>query len=303
MNQRCSGDPTVTWQQHFKKNFAKKPFSKALFIMCGNGWVEREFFDLGIVTSADAFDYSQDLLDEAEGEKGTRDISYFQADVNTLQLPENEYDLVVNMAGLHHVQFLNRFQIQLVKSLNQSGKMVSFDYVGPTRNQYPAHQWAIAKKVNRLLPSQIQAELNYPDLRTMLSTDPTEAINSAQILKTHDLYFSFDDYRAVGGGIAYLLLTHNTSFFQAQKRIQTAYARALTKIDAKLTDRKQLPVLFAYWVSSPKKSTLKNQYQIQFLLTKEILAELLRDIYLILRFFPRNLARKLKNVLKLFLKY
>src|SRR5258708_39688948 len=100
---RCfTGNPEKWWQEDFKERFCAEPFQSALFLNCGNGWVERGFIDGGMVASVLAFDYSADLVAEANAAKGDRPITYFQADANTVDLGEDKFDLIVNVAALHH---------------------------------------------------------------------------------------------------------------------------------------------------------------------------------------------------------
>src|SRR5689334_14574074 len=82
MCENFTGDRKKWWVQDFQERFCKKPFEHALVLNCGNGWVEREFLDKGIVKRATAFDYSMDLLKIAQNRREGRQILYFQADVN-----------------------------------------------------------------------------------------------------------------------------------------------------------------------------------------------------------------------------
>ena len=49
----------------------------------------------------------------------------------------------------------------------------------------------------------------------MLVVDPTEAVHSELIVDTFERYFTTGQYTALGGAIAYPLLTHNTRMFAA----------------------------------------------------------------------------------------
>jgi len=64
------GDPAKQWVDDFKERFAPEPLGHGLVLNCGNGWVERELVDKGIVRTVTAFDYSWDLLCTAIGERG-----------------------------------------------------------------------------------------------------------------------------------------------------------------------------------------------------------------------------------------
>ena len=106
MSQNFTGDKNKYWMDEFKERFAKKPLKNGLFLNCGNGWVEREFIDRKIVLKATAFDYSEELLKGAEEGRKNRQIKYLKADVNKVVFKENQFDLIVNVAALHHVQYI-----------------------------------------------------------------------------------------------------------------------------------------------------------------------------------------------------
>jgi SAM-dependent methyltransferase len=147
MCENFTGNKNKWWVQDFKERFCQKPFEHGLVLNCGNGWVEREFIDLGLVKRITAFDYSMDLLRAAEKERGERPISYFQTDVNRIDFGDNQFDLIVNVASLHHVQYINRLCHILCSTIKDNGILVNYDYIGPHRNQYPFKQWYYINRV------------------------------------------------------------------------------------------------------------------------------------------------------------
>ena len=86
---------------------------------------------------------------------------------------------------------------------------MSWDYVGPHRNQYTAAQGEAAWRVNQSMPVEAQQVMTYPHLPTMMVGDPTEAVHSELILPTMERYFRIEHRHDLGGGVAYLLLTHD----------------------------------------------------------------------------------------------
>ena len=124
--------------------------------------------------------------------------------------PENQFDLVINVAALHHVQYIDRFCRILCKTLREEGVLINYDYIGPHRNQYSSRQWYYIHQVNRKLPGFIRNNLKKPYLRTMLKTDPTEAIHSDLTIPVLSRYFDIFERHDAGGGIAYEILLNNT---------------------------------------------------------------------------------------------
>ncbi len=187
ISKNFTGDKKKWWIADFTERYAIKPFKKALFLNCGDGRHERDFVDRGIVKSVVAFDISPELIKKARQKKGKRKIKYIVEDANKIKFKKNEFDLVVNIAALHHVQYLNRLLKYISYSLDENGLLVNFDYTGPHRNQYSFVTWGIVKIINYVLPKDVRREpLGYPHIPTMLVTDPTEAIHSEYINSHHN---------------------------------------------------------------------------------------------------------------------
>lgn len=257
MSQNFTGDPAKWWLTDFKERFCPEPLGRGLILNCGNGWVERELVDGGIVRRVTAFDYSRDLLDAAARDRGGRAIQYVRADANTVGFAPDSFDVVFNVAALHHVQYLDRLSRVLCTALKPGGVLVSFDYIGPHRNQYSRPHWRRIVRVNRRLPAVARKQpLRRAHLPTMLHADPTEAIHSDLILSTLARYFDVFERHDTGGGIAYELLTHNPSLHGLAPEAADPYIREVLDWDRYYTARGQVPPLFSYFLARPRKDVL-----------------------------------------------
>ncbi len=274
MSENFTGDKNKWWVEDFLERFAQTPFEIGLVLNCGNGWVERELIDKNIVKKIIAFDYSMDLLRIAKTEKNDRPISYFLTDVNKIDFRQNQFDLIINVASLHHVQFINRICFILAKALKADGILINYDYIGPHRNQYPIKQWQLINKVNRTLPNAIKKNpLKKPHLPTMLATDPTEAIHSELIIESISRYFKIFERYDSGGGIAYELLTHNPKLQTIPEKKLNIFVAKILEEDKKYTLQGRIPPLFSYFLAKPNKAILKNGYKIEHFQSIEDLRE------------------------------
>ena len=248
------------WIDHFKDCYCKAgPFERALIINCGNGWVERELIDRGIIRSSVGFDFSSVLLTDAISKAGSRKCSYFLSDCNAVKFADNSFDLVVNVAALHHVQFLNRLLCQLLSALKPEGLFVNFDYVGPHRNQYSERHMDAMALANSILPRGFRAmRLIQPHLPTMLAMDPTEAIHSELIFETFERYFSFLERKDLNGGIAYQIMHNNNELFLEGLPVADNSVQFLVEVDEILSKTGNVPTLFSYFVGQPKKTVLED---------------------------------------------
>ena len=259
MCKNFTGNPKKWWVEDFKERYAQKPFEKALFLNCGDGRWERDFIDKKIVKKVTAFDVSPDLIQKAKTLKGKRPIKYFVADANKVDFPRDKFDLVVNYAALHHTQYINRMCRILAGTIKPDGIFVNFEYIGPHRNQYPLGEWILANLVNRNLPEFVRQDLRYPSLPTMLYMDPSEAIHSELIMKSIKRYFRIIEKYDTGGGVAYLLLTHNSRTAKLPvKKIRSSIDRILY-YDNLFSRLHLVPQLFTYFVARSNKEALKNR--------------------------------------------
>jgi len=260
INRRISGDPTRKWHEHFA-GATGRTFRRALFLNCGNGWVDRELVQSGLVMEGVGIDYSKSLLDEAAvaARQAAMPLTYRQLNINAGALPDGNFDLVVNHAAAHHVAAIDRVFRRVCRILPDDGWFVSFDYVGPHRNQYRLDAWEEAWQLNHRIPEAMRQDLAYPSMPVMLVADPTEAIHSELILETFHRYFSEGQFTALGGAIAYPLLTHNVRMFEATDDAEREkWITRIMEADDDFLTRHPESTLFAYFAGQPKKSALQQ---------------------------------------------
>jgi SAM-dependent methyltransferase len=258
INGLISGEPTRVWHEHFALE-TQRTFKRALILNCGNGWVERELVEHGLIAEGVGIDYAQSLVDEAAAAAAAEGLplTYVQSNVNDGVFPEGEFDLVVNHAAAHHIASLDRVFREICRVLPENGWFVSLDYVGAHRNQYRLDAWEEVSRLNRELPPSIQQDLVYPPIDLMLVIDPTEAIHAELIVETFHRYFTTDQYTALGGAIAYPLLTHNARIFETTDEAERSFwIERILEADARFLTAHPDSTLFAYFAGTPKKSVL-----------------------------------------------
>jgi SAM-dependent methyltransferase len=263
INTSISGDPTKNWMHY--TSFRYGPFSRVYSLNCGNGWVEREFYKTGGAGWFFGSDINTATLATArlEAERIGMPAEYAVIDANNPCLPDIEFDCILNHAAMHHVAYIDRMTRQLCVHCRAGGYLVSFDYIGPHRNQYSWDAWSAAMEMWRKLPPEFRTEMSYPHQTTMLAVDPTEAVHSELILPTMMRYFDIVETRALGGAIAYLLLFQNNALHEAVRRGAGAgWLERILNADAEYTQGQIDRSLFAFVVAQPKKHVLDEQAQL-----------------------------------------
>ena len=253
LNERLTGDGATAW--HWALSARGLSGCRALILNCGNGWVERDLHAVGVIESAVGIDISPTLITEAQQAAAAvgLDADYIEMDVNSAPLPEGPFDLVVNHAAGHHIAHIDRVFRQVADRLAPEGLFVSWDYVGPHRNQYPAAIWEAAWEVNRTLPGQFRQRMQYPHLESMLAGDPSEAIHSELVLPTIERHFDITDLRRLGGAIGYVLLTHNSAIHAGHPDDVEPVLEQIMAADATFCDAHPEHTLFAYVEARPRR--------------------------------------------------
>ena len=252
-NQAMTGRGDVGWMAHLGSAYG--PFDHAFFVNCGNGWVERDLFNAGIIRRATGSDISPDLL--AQARDGAAEIglpaTYLEADVNTFEPEAGAYDLVVNVGAMHHVAYIDRMTRRLARMLRAGGVYASFDYVGAHRNQYSWEMWSRIIALNESLPPSFRVKLEYPHLKSMLHFDPSEAVHSELQTEVMLRYFDVEQHVPLGGALAYTLLYENRGLHRAQDEpeARALIAGILEEDQAFLRSRPQ-DNLFSFWIAKPK---------------------------------------------------
>ena len=255
-NKLATGNENVSWIDDILTRFKEYlPFDDVLIVGCGNGWLERQLYDLGIGKHFDAFDMSEKYINEAKELKQSRTIDYFLDDINTMsKIEDDKYDAVFNFAVLHHVTEVDNVLKKLARCLKTNGLMFNEEYVGPARNQYSDQHLKHMLEVMSDLPEKFRTKVKFlrPPLENF-RVEPSEAIHSDLILPLIPKYFDVVYQRNLNGGIAYQLLHNNIQEFEDDSNTESVkWLEYLLKQDVVYTDDGRVPILFWYGVCKPK---------------------------------------------------
>ena len=254
-NELATGDPNKEWIDDIVSKFQDYlPFKKVLIVGCGNGWLERRLFDLGIGLHFDAFDLSEEYIQTAIKEKGNRPITYFVSDINKMEnIADRKYDAVFNYAILHHAKNIEYVLLKLSKVLKPNGLIFNEEYVGPSHNQYSKNHLDAMYEVVSRLPEELRPRHSLKPNIENFRVEPSEAIHSDLIQFLFTKYFEIMYERNLNGGIAYQILWNNIDGFkdQTNEEVKNSLIMLLNE-DRKLSESKKVPVLFWFSVGKPK---------------------------------------------------
>jgi ubiquinone/menaquinone biosynthesis C-methylase UbiE len=199
--------------------------AKALSLACGTGDREMNWASFNNINSIDAYDISKERIDFArnKAKKMKCDKINFQVgDIYKIDLKPNYYDLITAASALHHFSPLKKIMEKIDYALKPQGYFYVNDFVGPTKFQWTKNQINAVNSILELLPprykvlygsSKFKSKVYKPSLLSMKLKDPSEAVESSNILPFLGDNFEVLEVKGYGTVISILLgdIAHNFS--------------------------------------------------------------------------------------------
>lgn len=212
--EKITGNPEYPYYQFVHDHFlGGKRELKMASPGCGTGSHERHFAPFPEIESVMAFDLSSNSITKAKQE-GFPKIDYQVKDFYVWMEEPERYDLVFFYSSLHHFGDMDKLIPALKKKLEPGGLLILHEYTGPARMMWTKAQLKVANRLLRTLPrsyrrfahgSGIKKKCYRPGLWRTLLTDPSESIESDQILPLIHTHFTCLYERGFGGNILHLL--------------------------------------------------------------------------------------------------
>ena len=262
---QVSGERSHDYLEYFiAKHLPRTPVERALSLGCGGGNLERGLIWLKAASSIDAYDASPESIRIANELAAKYELSqylrYAVADINKLELPAGAYDFVVAKMSLHHFDDLDHVYAQVRRALKPGGVFMFNEFVGPTRFQWSDLQLDLANRVLQALPKQLRrsafsgeelSTIARPTVDEMIRMDPTEAVDSAQIVPLLSKHFEILEIRKYGGTLLHLVLNHVMANFDVTDEVQASLLRMIFLYEQTLIEQKVLESDFCYGVARP----------------------------------------------------
>jgi 2-polyprenyl-3-methyl-5-hydroxy-6-metoxy-1,4-benzoquinol methylase len=191
----------LDWFNWLQRTYFEQPVPSALSICCGSGQHERRLAQLNVAEKIEGFDISEGQLERARqlaAEKGYHQIEYQQHDIQKCPLKTNKYDLILAVAGLHHLDNLSYVFEQFSKALKPDGILVLSEYVGPNHMDHPQFERELIQKTLDVLPTELKVKgsngailerAGHQTKEQAIARDPSEGIKSAEIMENLYKYF------------------------------------------------------------------------------------------------------------------
>jgi SAM-dependent methyltransferase len=266
INRLVSGDEAEDWLAFTKRRFLPNGVARGLSLGCGHGSAERYAIDLGLCRRFEAIDIAEEALEVARRDAeqaghGDR-IEYRQADLNTVELERDAYDLVIASQSLHHVDALEHLLDEVAASLCSDGLFVVNEYVGPARFQWLDKTEAVMNRVLDLLPEQYRVNprngltkerMERASAEEVARVDPSEAIRSDEIPELLRSRFEVQLRADYGGTINQFLLADIATNFREDDPKDVALLDLISLLEEELVAEHVLPSDFAFFVLSRRR--------------------------------------------------
>jgi len=267
-NYLVTGSEEVTFYQYLaQKYFSQSTGLKVLSLGCGTGsrelkWLE--FCDFALIDAVDISDQSIAYAREQAKTNGYDQIINYQVgDLNTMELKESYYDLIYVDMSLHHFTPLEHILKRIIKAMKPSGYFIVNEFVGATRWQWPDRQLEVANGLLALLPEKyrkhrVDGNTKRKSIRqsrlSMIMKDPSESVESANIMPLLKKMFNIVEFRSYRGGVLHLLFDGIIHHFMSGDKEAEKYLKLCFAVEDLLTETGEINDDFVIVVCSAKDS-------------------------------------------------
>jgi 2-polyprenyl-3-methyl-5-hydroxy-6-metoxy-1,4-benzoquinol methylase len=242
----------------------KLPVERALTLGCGQGELERglsKYQFARIHEGVDLTAHAIRLAEEAAQAKGLQHIQYRVADLNTIALTPDAYDVIFGVSSIHHVENLEHLFSQVRQALRPTGYLFLDEYIGPAKFQWTDDQLHLMNEQLALMPAHLRRDVTQPGklkdkvarktLRFMNESDPSEAVRSSDIVPTLSQYFRIVEFKGYGGSLLHDLLEDIAGNFAEANPGSLDYLTRLFQLEDTLIESGRLSHDFAVIVATP----------------------------------------------------
>ncbi len=214
-NKLISGNPSVN-DKVFLINEVLADIKEPQLLSLGAGSCNNEMELAGYhhfkeITCVDLSPYRLSEAEKKIREKGYHNFKFICSDIKNYHFPENHFDIVYFNSSLHHFSNVKSLiEDKVFKCLKNNGLLVINEYVGPSRMQFPPKQIQAINRAIRLIPRYYRKRyktnltknfFSGPGLIRMVMADPSECIDSGNIIPSIHKYFTPVVEKPYGGNI------------------------------------------------------------------------------------------------------
>jgi len=226
-NKKISGDEHRSYEEYITDKYLNDTEGKVLIsIGCGTGNHEIKLASLNPQLRVIGYDLAESLLREGRDkaiQASVKNISFVHADAYRLQFDTESLDFFLFNASLHHLHDVDSFiKKKIIPALKKNGLVILNEYVGPNRMNFPASQINESSSLLHYIPEQKRKIAFTGIIKTrsyrlgkwrMFLSDPSECIESENILPVLHKHFTVLEEKPLGGNLLMPALKHIAHHF------------------------------------------------------------------------------------------
>ena len=251
----------LSWERWVVRQLGRTA-ARSFELGCGSAGRSLRLYDLQITRAIQGLDVSPDRVNEGEHERRRRQAEggFLVADVNTVSLPADTYDLIFSCHSFHHFEALEHVMDQVNRALTPDGYFVLEEFVGPTQFQWTDAQIGLVRQLSGLLPERmrmlrwgaVKTHEGRPTVADVVAVSPFESIRSGEIVDLFYEHFNVEEVRLQGGTLQHLLYNGIIHNFVDNDEEADDYLRAIWQVEDALVDAGLIPSDFQLLVGRKK---------------------------------------------------
>ncbi len=215
-NELITGDKEVDSRKYVTEKYLNLMSRvHGISLGCGAGNREIDWVEACPQLHLKGYDLSRDRIRDATRKAHEKKLSdrleFVVADLNEIDFPADQYDIVISESALHHFSPMEKIVDKVRATLRRGGLFVVDEYVGPARFQWTDRQLDIANEALKLLPIEYRrkrgnhrktkSRVFRPGRLSMYINDPSEAAESNRIPEILHDRFNIVEEKKYGGTI------------------------------------------------------------------------------------------------------
>lgn len=214
-NKMISGKEDENYAEYItRKYFRNQSNIKILSLGCGSGSNEIKFAKHPEYVEIIGVDIATKLIEKANinaREKKYSNLNYEVKNIYETEFEDEYFDMILFHSSLHHFHNLDFLLGQKIKKIiKKNGLIVIHEYVGPNRIQWSKEQLNETNSILKMIPDEYKRRFKLKNLRTkayrpgklrMIISDPSEAVESENILPMLHKYYETIEEKKLGGNI------------------------------------------------------------------------------------------------------
>ncbi|MCC5846731.1 MAG: class I SAM-dependent methyltransferase [Verrucomicrobia bacterium] len=243
------------------------PVERMLSIGCGTGELERHLARKKAFRRMDGVDIAPRSVETARklaADEQWESIEYFCRDIEKSGFPGDAYDAIFYNMSLHHMFDVDAAVRRSAQALKPEGLLFLNEYIGPNRFDFSEREREALRAAFQLIPGKYRRslepknkgkllkEVSIPDPVTVSREDPSESVQSAEIVSAVERHFEVLAFHPIGGTLSQFLFHNIAGHFHEGDSESMRVLEMLIQIEDTLMRTKDIPPHFAFIAAKPK---------------------------------------------------